>query len=167
MAGSGIFNRVDPQQAERIQKLKEELNDFAGGGAEFKTSPTCPADVQESELEDILAFESVGKGISMFEGLQMHGMDLPPPGKLDEIESRRKALEVLHALADIRIFIIGFEKMSGRELYRTLWHQTLWEGCYVTKRHPRAITLIDVSRKMKRSEIQRYLDKLMQESVVH
>ena len=167
MAGSGIFKRVDPKQAERIKKLQENLNELAGGEAVFKASAAIPADVQETDLEDILAFESVWKGISMFEGLQMHGLDLPPPEKLNEFQSRRKVLEVMNALAELRIFLIGFNGMNGRESYRTLWHQTLWEGCYVKKRLPGAVTIIDVSRKMKRSEIQRYLDKMMEKSTVH
>jgi hypothetical protein len=167
MAGSGIFDGTDPEQADRIRKLQEDLNDLCGREAVFRMSPACPADVQESDLEDILAFESVGKGISLFEGLQMHGMDLPHPAKLDELQSQQKTMEVMKALADLRIFLIGFDKMSGIELYHRLWSQTLWEGCYVKKRHPGAITLIDVSHKMKRSEIRRYLDRLMKQAAVH
>ena len=167
MAGSGIFNRVDPEQAGRIKKLQEDLNNLCGGDAIFKTSSACPADVQEAGLEDILAFESIGSGISLFEGLQRHGLDLPSPEKLDELQSQRKVMEVLNALADLRIFLIGFDEMNGREFYRTLWNQTLWEGCYVKKRHPGAITLIDVSHKMMQSEIQQYLANLIKETVVH
>ena len=167
MAGSGINKRIDPEQAARIRKLQEDLNRLSDGEAVFRTSPACPSDVQEADLEDILAFESVGKGISLFEGLQMHGVDLPSPEKLDELQSQRKVMEVLNALADLRIFLIGFDGMSGREFYRTLWDQTLWEGCYVRKRHPGAITLIDVSHRMMRSEIEQYLDNLMKETAVH
>ena len=167
MAGFGVSNKVDRAQADRIKKLQEELNDLAGGDAVFGASPAFPADLQEDNLEDILAFESVGKGISLFEGLQMHGIDLPSPEKLDERQSRRKAVDVLNALADLQIFLIGFDDMSGRELYRTLWNQTLWEGCYVKKRHPGAITLIDVSHRMAQSEVQRYLDNMMKKSSVH
>lgn len=167
MAGSGIINKLDPEQAGRIKKLQEDLNSLCDGEAVFRASPACPADVQEADLEDILAFESVGKGISLFEGLQMHGLDLPSPEKLDELQSQRKVMEILNALVNLRIFLIGFDGMSGREFYRTLWDQTLWEGCYVRKRHPGAITLIDVSHKMMRSEIEQYLDSLMKEAAVH
>jgi hypothetical protein len=167
MTGSEICKRIDPKQAERIRKLKEDLNDLCGGEAVFNIPQAVPADVQEADLEDILAFESVGTGVSLFEGLQRHGMDLPPPEKLDELQSRRKAWEVLNALADLQIFLIGFDAMSGRKLYRRLWSQTLWEGCYFKKRHPGAITVIDVSHKMGRAGIQQYLDNLMKQSAVH
>jgi hypothetical protein len=92
---------------------------------------------------------------------------LPPPEKLNEIQSRRKVMEVLQALAELQIFLVGFDGMSSREFYRTLWEQTLWEGCYVRKRLPGAITLIDVSHKMLRSEMLQFLDALMKGSAVH
>jgi hypothetical protein len=167
MSESRESNKTDSKRTDRIKKLQEDLNDLCGGRAVFQTSPAFPAEVQEEDLEDILAFESVGKGISLFEGLQMHGLDLPQPEKLGELQSRRKAMDVLHALADLKIFLVGFDKMNGRELYRTLWHQTLWEGCYVKKRHPGSVTVIDVSHKMSPSEIQRYIDTLIAKCTVH
>jgi hypothetical protein len=167
MSDSGTINSIDPEQADRIKKLQENLRDLADGDASFNPSPLCPADLQEINLEDILAFESVGTGISLFEGMQIHGMDLPPPEKLNEIQSRRKVMEVLQALAELQIFLVGFDGMSSREFYRTLWEQTLWEGCYVRKRLPGAITLIDVSHKMMRSEMLQFLDALMKGSAVH
>jgi len=138
--------KTDPEQADRIKRLQENLKNICGR-VFFGNSPDLPADVQEKDLEDVLAFEAVGKGISLFEGLQNHGVDLPHPEKLDEKQSRRKAREVLNALADLRIFLAGIDGMSGCRLYRTLWEQTLWEGCYVKKRNPDAVTVIDVSRK--------------------
>lgn len=167
MAESRASNKTDPKQADRIKKLQKDLNDLCGGKAVFRTSPSCPADVQEAYLEDIRAFESVGTGISLFDGLQMHGIELPRPEQLDELQSRSKAMEVLHALADLKIFLVGFNKMNGREFYRILWRQTLWEGCYVKRRHPDSMTVIDVSHKMSRSEIERYLNTLMAKGTVH
>ncbi len=160
-------NAVDPKQIRRIEKLREELNTLSDGESIFKTSPACPPDMLETGLEDILAFESVGSGISLFEGLQAHGLELPRPDKLSEVQSQKKVMEVIKALADLQIFLIGIDDMSGRELYSTLFAQTLWEGCYVKKRHPGALTLIDVSHKMTRSEIQNYLEDMMKTGVVH
>jgi hypothetical protein len=149
--------KADPERMKRIQKLERELNDRADGDAVFWSSPDCPPDALESNLEDILSFESVDSGVSLFEGLQQHGLDLPHPERLDEYRSACKVMEVLQALEDLRIFLVGFEGMNAREFYSTLWNQTLWEGCYVRKRHPGAITLIDVSHKMLRSELEQFL----------
>jgi len=157
---SNAFNTADTRQTRRIGELEAELTNLSDGDAEFWSRPGFPANARESNLEDILQFESVGSGVSLFEGLQRIGMDLPPPEELDECQSERKAMEVVKALAALRIFLIGFDEMDGREFYSTLWHQTLWEGCYMKKRHPGAITLIDVSHKMLKSDMVKYLENL-------
>lgn len=146
--------------ADGASKLEEELKSLADGDAVFWTSGNCPAEIRRSNLEDILAFESVGSGTSLFEGLQEHGLELPPPEKLDERQSAEKVTEVLQALASLRIFLIGIEDMTPRQFYSTLWNQTLWEGCYIEKRNPGALTLIDVSHRLSRSDLLEFLEDL-------
>lgn len=149
-----------PKRNERIEKLKADLLERCGGEAGAAASLKFPDGMDEADLEDILEFESVGSGISLFEGLEMNGTELPPPDKLNEFQSQRKVMEIFRALEKLRIFLIGFEDMTGRELYSLLWHQTLWEGCYVKKRNPFALTLIDVSHRIPRSEMRRFLESL-------
>jgi hypothetical protein len=157
---------VRQKSTRRIEELEQELNRLADGDAESWNSESFPAETRESDLEDILAFESVGTGTSLFEGLQEHGVTLPAPEKLDDQQCADKAREVLHALARLRVFLFGFDDLTAREFYSTLWSQTLWEGCYVEKRNPGAITLIDVSHKMPRSEMLRCLEELKRASCV-
>jgi hypothetical protein len=152
--------RTDTNRPDRIRELEESLQALAGGEGVLWTAPGCPAAVRETNLEDVLAFESVDSGTSLFEGLQDHGVELPPPEKLDESQSRVKVMEVLHALARLRILLMGFEHMTACELYSTLWNQTLWEGCYVEKRDPRALTMIDVSHSLSRSDWMEFLEEL-------
>jgi hypothetical protein len=159
--------RESPEQESRIMRLQNEINDLAEGEAVFRVAPDCPADAYELDLEDIRAFESVDSGISLFVGLQMNGLDLPLPKQLDERQSARKVKEVLEALMDLRIFLVGFDGMTACQFYSTLYHQTLWEGCYVRKHNPDAVTLIDVSHKMARSEIMQRLDNLLKRSSIH
>jgi hypothetical protein len=71
--------QTSAQGTDRTAELEAELRSLADGDAVFWTSQDCPAEVRESNLEDILAFESVGSGTSLFEGLQEHGVDLPQP----------------------------------------------------------------------------------------
>ena len=158
---------ADPNRAERIRKLEEKLKKRSLGRFLFWKAQDCPADDQETNLEDILAFESIESGVSLFEGLQNNGVELPKPSKLNELQSAKKVMEILHALAGLQIFLVGFDSMSGREIYSTLWHQTLWEGCYVKKRNPGAMTLIDVSHKMSRSEIMGYIGAMQQPDSVN
>jgi len=167
LIGFACPNCDDLEQVGRIAKLQDEITDLAEEEATFRVSPVCSADAWESNLDDIRAFEAVGSGISLFVGLQMHGLNLPPPEQLTESESAEKVSEVLQALEDLRIFLVGFERMTPCEFYSTLWHQTLWEGCYVRKRDPGAITLIDVSHRLPRSKIVQFLDKLMKGSTIH
>jgi hypothetical protein len=154
-------------KSRRAEELEEELKRLKDGDATFWNSKDCPEDVRVSNLEDILAFESVGSGVSLFEGLEQHGIDLPPPEKLDEEQSAMKAVQVVRALACLRIFLIGWESMAPREFYSTLWRETLWEGCYVEKRNPAAVTLIDVSHKLTREDFRRYLEDLEKSATIH
>jgi hypothetical protein len=154
-------------ESDRAKQLEEELTRLADGDAFFGTSKDCPADLHESNLEDILAFESVGSGTSLFLGLQEHGMDLPNPEELNEQQSTAKVHEVLHALLELQIILVGFASMPARKLYSTLWNETLWEGCYVKKRHPGAITVIDVSHRIPRSEMLKVLDEIARSDRIH
>lgn len=143
---------------DRAAELEAELKDMADGDFVSWNSPHCSDEVRISNLEDILAFESVGSGPSLFEGLQQHGVDLPRPETLDERQSAEKVMEVMQALAGLRIFLIGIERMSPREAYSTLWNETLWEGCYARKRNPYACTLIDVTHTLSHEEMLQILE---------
>ncbi len=168
--GFGLNSGTRPisnhDQAKRIEELEGNLRCLTEGAAVFWSPPGTPADIQQSNLEDVLAFESVGSGTSLFEGLQEHGLDLPQPEKLDERQSAGKVVEVLHALAALRIFLVGFDHLNPREFYSTLWNETLWEGCYVEKRHPGAVTIIDVSHRMSRSEVMQILEDMQKSATV-
>ena len=144
---------------DRAGQLEEELKRLMDGDAVIWASGDCPPEVRQTNMEDILAFESVGSGTSLFDGLQAHGIDLPHPDKLDEEQSLKKVAQVMLALEELRIFLVGFQNMSPREFYSTLWNETLWEGCYVKKRNPGALTVIDISHSIPKSEILKMLDE--------
>jgi hypothetical protein len=144
--------REEKERNQRIQQLESELQRLAGGEAVFKPAPGLSPEAREADLEDVLAFESVGSGPSLFEGLLERGLDLPPPEKLSDRECLKKISEIYSALSRIRIMLLGYHHMEPRELYSTLWQETLWEACYVEKRNPNAITLIDVSHMMTKSD---------------
>ncbi len=154
------------QQSDRVAELEAELNRRSEGRAVCWNSPECPEDVRLSYTEDVLAFESVDSGTSLFDGLQQHGLDLPPPEKLDERQCLEKVAQVLTALAELGVFVIGLGEASPRKVYSTLWHETLWEGCYVEKRNPGAITLIDIFHSMSQAEMMELLEDLQKSSSV-
>lgn len=157
----------DGNSPARAAELEDQLTRLADGDAAFWASPDLPDSVRISHLEDVLAFEAVGSGISLFQGLQERGVDLPPPDRLNERQSARKAMEVMRALARLRVCLVGFESMTPNEFYFTLYNQTLWEGCYVEKRSPGTVTLIDVSHGLSRQDWQRFPEKRRKSPSVH
>jgi hypothetical protein len=159
--------RAQARQSDRSWQLEEELKSMKDGDAVFGTSKDCPPGLRDSHLEDILAFESVEPGTSLFDGLQQHGIELPRPETLDEEQSATKIKQVLRALSELQIILVGYEQMSARKFYRTLWTQTLWEGCYVQKRTPGAVTIMDVSHSMPKSEVMAILEDLAKSTSVH
>ena len=157
----------DQDRVDHCCRMEEELKRMAEGDAVSWKSGKLPLDMWESNLEDILAFESVGSGTSLFEGLQQRGLDLPPPEKLDETQCTGKVREVMAALIRIKIILVGFEDWTAREFYSTLWNQTLWEGCYVEKRIPGAMTIIDVSHRLSHSDILSILEEVQKSEAIH
>lgn len=151
--------------SDRITELEDSLKRLADG--DFEMSGNLPPEIRKTHLEDILAFESVSTGTALFQGLEAHGVDLPPPDKMDDRQSVEKITEILGALSKLQVFLVGFEQMAPREFYSTLWNQTLWEGCYVEKRIPGAVTIIDVSHSMSRSDLRQYIEQLTKSRVVH
>jgi len=157
----------DQQNAPSVEEMEEQLKLMADGDFECWTSKDSPEDIRKSNMQDILDFESVGTGTSLFQGLQEHGIDLPRPETLNEKQSAAKVIEIVQALACLRIFLIGFEHMTPREAYATIWNETLWEGCYFEKRNPEACTLIDVSHCLPREDVLRFLKELAGSDSVH
>ena len=163
--GKSVGERSAEQaRTDRIEELEGKLRELSDG--EYESAGNLPPEIRETYLEDVLSFESVGSGLSLFQGLEQHGVNLPPPEKLDEPQCIAKITEVLHALAGLRVFLVGFEQMSPREFYSTLFNETLWEGCYVEKRIPGAMTIIDVSHSMSRSEWRQFMEDLNKSQVV-
>ena len=148
-------------RSDRVKQLEAELNRMADGDTSFWNREDCPSELRESHLEDVRAFESLSAGPSLFQGLEANGVDLPPPEKLNERQCAKKVLEILQALARIQVVIIGFEHWSPKQAYARFWEETLWEGCYVEKKTPGGITVIDASHSLTRSDFERSIRELM------
>jgi hypothetical protein len=160
--------RAERVACEEIGMLETELNRLADGEAVFgPSSPQLSPEDEQTFLEDVLAFESLDKGVSLFLGLQRRGLKLPRPEELNEKKSAKKVTQILKALLKLGIILVGFDDLSPREFYAKLYHETLWEGCYVEKRQPGALTIMDVSHSMTRSEMEALMMSLQQPVTVH
>jgi hypothetical protein len=160
--------RAERAAREEVCRLETELNHLADGEAVFgPSSSNLSAEEEQTFLEDVLAFESVDDGVSLFRGLVQRGMKLPPPEKLNERKCARKVLQIGNALLKLGIFLVGFEGLSPREFYSKLYHEILWEGCYVEKRLEGAVTIVDVSHSMTRAEMEAAMMKFAQPTMVN
>jgi hypothetical protein len=148
-----------------VAELKDQI--IRDHDAAFEIAEDIPLDVQEAHLKDIIAFESVSSGVSLFQGLEQHGVKLPRPETLSEKQCITKVLQVFRALAANGVLLIGYEEMDPISLYAKLWHETLWEGCYLENRPPGALTMIDVSRSMSGSDWRNLMEDLKKAPMVH
>ncbi len=154
-------------EAGRTPRLKEligQLNQLHDGN--FEMGGSLPPERREAHLEQVLAFESVGTGTSLFQGLEEHGIKLPRPENLNEMQCIKKVTEVGRALAKLGVMLVGFEHMDPKTFYSTLWNETLWEGCYLEKRDPDALTFIDVSHSMSKADWRRFMEELNRSQTV-
>jgi hypothetical protein len=122
----GPGDEADVDREIRIEKMKGELEDLAGGpmisGAFGQVSP----ELEEIFLERACEFERAPWGTN-FDRLVRHGIELIPPAELDDPALRVKLYEVVRGLATIRCFLHDTDHLSDRELYTWLWSNALRE----------------------------------------
>jgi hypothetical protein len=120
----------DPEQEERairIQKLKREVEELAGGQMFSGGSDDCPPEIEEQFWEYVLAFERA-ESIPLFDRLVKGGLSLPSPDELDDSQLTAKLWEVIYGLALLGTYLHNTNHLSDRELYAHLWNDSLREG---------------------------------------
>ena len=110
----------------RIEKLRREIDEVAGGEMMSGKTADCDPEIEEAFLEHVLALETHGF-VSPFETLTKEGLDLPPPDKLDDATLNTKLWELINILARRRLFLHNTDHLSDRELYTWLWSDALRE----------------------------------------
>jgi hypothetical protein len=110
----------------RVEKLRREIAEIAGGEAFSGKTADCEPEVEEAFLEHVLALETHGS-VCPFDVLTGEGFALPPPGTLDDAALTAKLWELIRALAARRLFLHCTDHLSDRELYAWLWGDGLRE----------------------------------------
>jgi hypothetical protein len=87
-------------------------------------SDALPIDEQEAFWKCVLDFENAPL-VSDFQRLIDAGLALPDPDTLEEQELKAKLWEVIHALAEMDVFLHSTDHLSDRELYALLWSNLL------------------------------------------
>lgn len=111
------LERID--QEIRINELKEEANDLAGGEMTHWENENCPPGISEAFWRRVVEYEKAPL-TSEYEQLTNAGVELPPPDELTDEALTAKLWEIIRILAERRVFINTTNHLSDRELYTHL-----------------------------------------------
>jgi len=118
------LNRVD--QEIRVNELKEEARELAGGEMHAWENPDCPPGIAEQFWNNVVAFEKAPRWCD-FLRLEEMGVALPSPDDIADADLAGKLRDIFEALANVNTFFISTDHLSDRELYVLLWEDTLRE----------------------------------------
>ncbi|MBX3401189.1 MAG: hypothetical protein KF873_20850 [Gemmataceae bacterium] len=110
----------------RINELKHEAEELAGGAMTTWEAEDAPQGLIESFWETVVAYEKA-PWTSDYQQLLEAGMELPPPEELSEEQLTACLWELIRRLASHRSFLSNTDHLSDRELYTELWTETLHE----------------------------------------
>ena len=115
------------EQIFRIEAMKGELEELSNGQTVMSMEGELPPGIEEQFLEHVLAYERA-EMVTHKELLARDGVTLPAPDELSDEELALKLIELIHTLAERRIFLESTDHFSDRELYVHLWDASLNEG---------------------------------------
>lgn len=110
----------------RIEKMKDELDQIAGGEIRSGGFGPIPSTIEEAFLEQALAYERAELDTD-FDRLVQRGVAMVPPAELDDSALNAKLWEIIRDLAEMRCFLYDTDHLNDRELYEWLWSTGLRE----------------------------------------
>jgi hypothetical protein len=118
------LDRAVPQTNRNKKKAKRER--LARSEPHAWETDECPPDLAE-QLWDQLAALDQAPQTTHFNQLKQRGVALPPPADLSDDLLHAKLWEVIHALAELDVFLCSTNHLTDRELYDRLWSDVLHE----------------------------------------
>jgi len=144
-ATAGILTDEESQR-QRIEKLKREAAELAGGEMISWESEALSLDLREQFWRNVVSFESgAGDDESYFvpiELLKDAGVEFPPAEELGDEALTRKLWEVIRAMARRRWYLVHTDHLSDRKLYGLLVEDLLAEETLSAP--PEANLILDV-----------------------
>jgi len=114
----------DAEKEDRINALKQQAEQAAGGTVTPWESDTLSPDARERFWRHVIDYETAPVGTD-FQQLTEVGIELPQPDTMDDAQVTPKLWEVIQGLAKLRVFLNATDHLSDRELYARLWHIVL------------------------------------------
>ena len=147
---------ANDKQRVRIEELKRQIREATGEQPVFGTMGGCPADIDEAFLRQVLDYETAEEQ-PLLAWLQQAGVVVPSPDELDDSPLSLKLWEVIHALADLSVFLCNTNHLSDRELYGYLWSDELVEPVTLMPDKPEYSYTIDLVGSGSDEDLQLYL----------
>lgn len=117
----------------RIENMKRELDEIAGGKMFSGSFSPVPLKLEEAFLEQALAYERAEFDTN-FNRLVRNGVAMPRAAELDDSALTAKLAEVIRELAQLRCFLHDTDHLSDRQLYDWLWDSGLRDDSPNTSR---------------------------------
>ncbi len=143
----------EPDQEERIAKLRQELEKLGGSSMSLES---MPADMEEEFLRQVLEYENA-EPISLFRLLENSGLEIPPPDQVDDHHLPIKLLAIVERMATLGAYLLHTNHLTDRELYVYLYHDGLREEAVLFPENPSYAYMIDLTGSGSDADNQTYL----------
>ena len=143
----------EPNQEERIAKLRQEVEKLGGGTMSLES---MPADMEEEFLRHVLEYESA-EPISLLKLLENSGLAVPPPEQFDDEHLAIKLKEIIERMASLGAYLLHTDHLSDRGLYEYLYQDGLREEAVLFPENPSYAYMIDLTGSGSEEDNQIYL----------
>jgi len=143
----------EPDQEQRIAKLREEIKKLGGNTMSIED---MPADMEEEFLRHVLEYETA-EPISLFRLLENSGLKLLVPGSLTDDDLRPKLKETIERMSSLGAYLLHTNHLSDRELYEYLYNDGLREEAVLFPENPSYAYMIDLTGSGSEEDNQIYL----------
>ena len=131
----------EPNQEERIAKLRQEVEKLGGSTMSLES---MPADMEEEFLRHVLEYETA-EAISLLKLLENAGLEIPAPDQLDDNALTTKLKEIIERMAAVGAYLMHTDHLSDRGLYEYLFHDGLREEAVLFPENPSYAYMIDLT----------------------
>ena len=131
----------EPNQEQRIAKLREEIRKLGGSAMSLED---LPADVEEEFLRHVLEYETA-EPISLFRMLENSGLELPSPESLGNVDVTTKLTETIERMASLGAYLLHTNHLSDLALYEYLYNDGLREEAVLFPENPGYAYMIDLT----------------------